>query len=211
MMTLVALKTAVLALLLQVPPHWSDLDEAPSARATRLTEAAGDIAEAALVKPKGWGPVWPALDVAAAMVNLGKAESTWARYVADGCRVLPVHPKTGKSAAHCDRGRAHAYWQVWAVGCPALVDVERGSRAEQQAAAKCAARLFVSAFVRCRETDPDVMVGAYAGYRSKCDMFDGVRQRVLTHNQTKSLLRVQLRAATRASKQNRNKVQLAQR
>lgn len=104
MLTLVTLKTAVLALLLQAPPHWSDVAEAPSARASRLAEAAADIAEAALVKPPGWGPVWPALDVAAAMVNLGGRESHWARYVADGCHEIPRNAATGKVAAHCDHG-----------------------------------------------------------------------------------------------------------
>lgn len=197
MLTLATLKAAVLALLVQVPAHWSDVDEDPGARRARLDVAAGDIAEAALVKPAGWGPTWPALDVAAAMVNLGRAESQWARYVADGCHELPVNPRTGKAVAHCDRGRAHAYWQVWAVGCPALVDVERGSRAEQVAAARCSARLFVSAFVRCKEADKDWMVGAYAGYRSKCDIVEGTRQRAAAHYEVKVKLRAELRALKR--------------
>lgn len=205
MMTIATLKTAVLTLLLQAPPHWSDVDEDPDTRRARLDVTAADIAEASLVKPKGWGSTWPALDVAAAMVNLGKRESNWARYVADGCQVLPVHPKTGKPAAHCDRGRAHAYWQVWAVGCPALVGIVRGSREEQQAVARCSARLFVAALVRCREVDADVMVGAYAGYRSKCDIVADTRDRARTHYEVKSKLRVAIRVASRTAKQNGDK------
>jgi hypothetical protein len=194
MMTIATLKAAVLALLLQAPAHWSDADEAPTDRAARLDVAAADIAEASLVKPAGWGRTWPALDVAAAMVNLGQRESQWARYVAGGCQLpLPVNPRTGKAAAHCDRGRAHAYWQVWAVGCPALVGVVRGSREEQVATARCSARLFVAALVRCKEVDPDVMVGAYAGYRSKCDIVDDTRDRARTHYEVKTKLRAALR------------------
>ncbi len=198
MLTLASLKTAVLALLLQVPPHWSDKTEDPDTRRARLDVAAADIAEAALFKPKGWGPMWPALDVAAAMVNLGRAESQWARYVADGCQLpLPVNPTTGKAAADCDDRRAHAYWQVWAVGCPALVGIVRGSRVEQQATARCSARLFVAALVRCRSVDTDAMVGAYAGYRSKCDIVEGARERARKHYEVKSKLRAELRRAPR--------------
>lgn len=205
MLTLATLKTAVLALLLQAPPHWSDVDEDPAARRARLDVTAGDIAEASLVKPSGWGRTWPALDIAAAMVNLGQRESHWARYVAGGCKApLPVNPADGHVASHCDHGRAHAYWQVWAVGCPALQGIERGSRDEQVQTVRCAARLFVSAFVRCREADPDLMVGAYAGYRSKCDIVDDTRDRARTHYDLKSKLRVELRAASRSRKEKRH-------
>jgi hypothetical protein len=202
MMTITTLKSAVLALLLQTPPHWSDIGEDPAARADRLSQTAVEVAMAALYKPTSWRGAWPSLDIAAALVNLGKRESQWARYVADGCHALPVNPDTGRPAAHCDHGRARSYWQVWAVGCPALVTLPRGAAEEPATVALCAARLFASALIRCRATDSDPMVGAYAGYRSRCTVVSDTRDRARTHYLTKTKLRAAVKLAARSREQN---------
>lgn len=184
MLTLEALRATVLALLMQMPAHWSDVDEEPAARAARMTAVANDVAQVALTRPAGWEPV----EVAAALLTIGWKESNFARYVGAGCTELPVHPKTKRRAPNCDTGRAHSYWQLWLVACTPLRELERGSPAAQTAAAQCAAKRFVGAYYRCRSVDNDPLVGAYAGYRSMCGVVKDTRARARYHVRTRNRL-----------------------
>ena len=147
------LADAVLAVLLSLQPHVSDLDEAPGARKARLGAIAQDIATAS----KG------NRDRAAALIVLGSRESHFASWVGDGCQGDPP-----KGSGDCDKGRARSYWQVWARGCRKGWALPVGSRAAQAAFAGCAARLWQAARRRCQSANEDPLVGAYSGYRSVC-------------------------------------------
>lgn len=187
-LTLAVLKAATLAVLLQLPPHWSDRDELPADRGARLDGIADDIAFAALERPPGWS----AVGLAAGLLNIGERESHWARYVGAGCTVRPRNPDTGKLAPDCDHGRAHTYWQLWNVACPALVKETPGSRSEQVVATRCAIAHFIRSFKRCSAVDADELVGAYAGYRSMCFIVADTRDRAKTHARYRDRLRVAL-------------------
>lgn len=162
MLTIAArtLAEAVLCVLLAAPRfHAEPTPEPDAARLQRLTAAALVITGAAAARPAGWEP----FDVAAPLLALGDAESSWAAYVAQGrCADGPV-------GARCDPGphgaRARTYWQLHVGTCPAAWAEPPGSFAELHAAAGCASRLYVGAYYRCARARPENReAGAMSGY-----------------------------------------------
>ncbi len=143
----------VLFVLSTLAPYDADRDEDPAARRARLTPAAESIASEARTYEEG-----------AALIALGEAESHFARYVMEGrCLDGPRH-------ARCDLDprsglpRAVGPWQVWH-WCTAAHAAAAGSREQLQAGARCAARHWRSARLRCIQRNPDVLAGAFSGYR----------------------------------------------
>lgn len=144
---------AILFVLSTLALYEGDRDEAPAARDARLRQVAVVISEAARD-----------YEEAAALIELGDAESRYARYVMEGrCLDGPRH-------AQCDRdprtGRPRAVtpWQVWS-WCQEAHRATPGSEEQLRAGAECAARHWRSAKRRCADRNPDALVGAFSGYR----------------------------------------------
>jgi len=148
--------------------HKSDLDEDPRDRAARLREVATAVSaavrharcEAPWTRESGCRPIWggDSLELAAAVLALGRHETHWASAVQAGrCSDL------GRLA--CDRGRARGPWQAWQRACPALHAAEPGSDAALRAGAWCAVRLLSGAARFCANRgEPPNWPGAFRRY-----------------------------------------------
>ena len=152
---------AVLVVLLGWPRFSAEpTPETDLERQIRLTQAAIAITGAAVERPGSWQPV----RTAAALLAVGDRESKFARYVWAG------RCESGPEEARCDpsprsgRPRARTYWQLHRAACPAAWAEEHGSFAETRAAARCASRLLVGAYYRCKTGH----AGAFAGYAGNC-------------------------------------------
>ena len=110
---------AILTLLLSHPAFW--LERPDDTRGPRMSQVAGEI--------QAYPP-----EVAAALIVQGQAESGFARYVAEGCRVVP------KGAPDCDHGRARGYWQAWRAQCPVAYRYPVGSAQSLHEEVHCVAR-----------------------------------------------------------------------
>lgn len=158
--------TAILVVLLGLPPFHSETDESAEGRQARLQTVAAAIDHAAAAHAHRWPPQ----KTAAALLALGWHESRFARYVGEGrCH-------EGPPGARCDPNRhgvrqARTYWQLHRVACPAAWALPEGSAAELQVAARCAAGLLIGAEHRCRHRTPyGLLAGAFSGYRGiACD------------------------------------------
>lgn len=111
--------SALLALLLGLPAFW--LERPDPTREARMAQVAAELAQ---LPP----------EVAAALVVQGQAESGFARYVAEGCRVVP------RGAPSCDRGRARGYWQQWRAQCPGAYLYQAGTPESLHEEVACVAR-----------------------------------------------------------------------
>jgi hypothetical protein len=149
----VSLFDLIVVVLLSWPPFYTETGEQPEKRRARLVVAAIEIERAAQATkdPR---------ETAAALLTLGFEESRFAAYVGEG------RCAEGPAGARCDEGKARGYFQVWAVACPAAWRLPAGSRASLRAEAKCAARAWRGARLRCRNRHPaGSIAGAFAGYR----------------------------------------------
>jgi hypothetical protein len=158
-----------LAMLLALPPHFTDRDEPPDDRKARLTNVAHAIDAATLratcvnqpIDCKHLGRTRKQL--VAALITIGWHESKWARYVQEGrCLDGPV-------GSRCDdRGtglpRARSPWQIERVAAPSLWATPPGSPEALHEGAWHAARLWAAAWRRCEGRAPTPAVGAFAGY-----------------------------------------------
>lgn len=160
-MTSIKLAT-VLAVLLGYQPFELDLPETKEERAIRLTPYAIEITAYANTFPKGWG----AHETAASLLEIGDEESKFAKYVTEGCKVIP------KGAANCDtdyKGRVRALtpWQLHERTCPEVFATEPGSIENIRAGIRCAAKTFRGAYYFCDGKNPHGKIaGAFSGYRS---------------------------------------------
>lgn len=148
---------AILVVLLSLIPYHGET-ETISERRDRLTPVAQAIAGVCEGRP---------LECAANLITTGKVESGFARYVGEGCLVIPP------GAGHCDRDRhgnprAATYWQLWAVACRELIHkMVPGSLRQLRAAAACADRRLRYSAHRCRGRNAHGDLGGmFAGYRS---------------------------------------------
>ena len=110
---------SLLTLLLGFPAFW--LERPDASREARLARVAAELA------------AYPP-EVAVAMAVQGQAESGFARYVAEGCLVVP------RGAPSCDLGRARGYWQQWRAQCPGAYRYPAGSAESLHEEAHCVAR-----------------------------------------------------------------------
>jgi len=110
---------ALLFVLLTTPEYW--LERPDDTREPRMAQVAAAL--------QAYAP-----EVAAAAIVQGQAESGFARYVAEGCRVIP------RGAPSCDRGKARGYWQQWRAQCPGAYAYESGSPESLRAEVACVAR-----------------------------------------------------------------------
>lgn len=95
------------------------------------------------------------------LLTLGKFESAWARYVADGCDKWP------RGAPTCDGGKSRSYWQMKEFACREGWRFERGDPQSVEVFARCAIRVFRRAERRCRGKHAhSTLAGGFAGYRS---------------------------------------------
>ena len=162
-----SLQSIILAILLAAPAFTAEpTPETHEDRHTRLWILSTEIAAASRTQP-GVAPY----EVAAALLTLGKLESGWAAYVGNG------ECASGPRGMRCDPDkrtgvpRARSYWQVHVGACPQAWREEPGSLEELRAAARCAARHWSGARLRCRGRHPSGDdAGAFSGYRSNtCD------------------------------------------
>lgn len=156
-----SLETRVRSVLERMPTSKWDHDESPESRSQRLDEIASAIAAASRTDHE-----------AAALLTIGNRESTWVRYVREGCNYPDGIPK---GASTCDRGTSRTYWQMKGVSCRPGWALPRGSDETVVVFAMCARRRFVGALRRCKGRHPagDV-AGAFAGYRSvDCEWPEG--------------------------------------
>lgn len=150
------LSEAILSVLLQLPALRTERDEPAEERSARLSVVAAQIAGVVGNRPRGVDEV----EWAAALITQAKAESGFAKYVAEGrCQDGPV-------GAQCDpdkRGvaRARGYWQMWAVTCKKAWLAEVGSEEEVRASALCATRVMLSGYVSCTGPGKDSWQGAF--------------------------------------------------
>lgn len=161
-----SLREAVLVILLGLPPHHTDRDEPDPDRIGRLGRVAGAIADAAGSTFRKGDPKGriPPLQVAAALLTLGWAESRWARYVGEG------RCSDGPRGARCDpdrhgRPQARGYWQLHRAACPAIWLEPDGSSIVLRLGARCAARRWAGAWHMCRRSRAGCLLGSFAGYR----------------------------------------------
>jgi hypothetical protein len=154
------IREAVLCVLMSLPPHYTDAEEPAAEREKRLEEIAGAVTYAVEHVSTG-----DAVQLAAAVLVLGWAESRWARYVGEG------RCEDGPKGARCDpdrRGvpRARSYWQLHRRACRQLWATPKGSRAALQAAAVCAARRWQGGLKMCAgRCKWGPQAGAFAAYR----------------------------------------------
>jgi len=148
------MKRIIFEVLWGLARHVSDYDEPEESRRARVMDYAEDIDEAAKGNRR----------IMAALITTIEYESHMARWVADGCK-----GKGPKGAGNCDAGTSRSIFQVKSKNCKAGASHPRGSREAQKEFAKCAAKLWNSAYFRCQGTRPDnVLAGAYSGYWMMC-------------------------------------------
>lgn len=135
--------SAILAVMLRLPTWYQDADETPEQRADLLR------------------PVALAIELAtddvteqAALIALGYAESSWARYVVEG------RCSDGPAGTRCDHGQARHPWQVHRAACPAAWELAEDDPRALERSAECAVRILRGAKMRCR----DGWRGAFAGF-----------------------------------------------
>lgn len=156
---------AIVAILLAWPAFYTEVDEQPEKRRARLVVAAIEIEQASRATREPG-------ETAAALLALGFHESRFAAYVGEGrCH-------EGPKGARCDNGKARGYFQLWLVACPSAWRLEPGSRESLRAEARCAARAWRGARLRCRNRHPaGPIAGAFAGYRgADCEWSRGARR-----------------------------------
>lgn len=136
-----------------------DKDEPQDLRDDRLEKFSNTAYKASKNKP----PEISRVQMLAILLELAYAETKLAMNVGIGrCDLMP-------KGQQCDKGKAKTYYQLWEVACPAVWDkaLEPGSEEELEIAANCAARLFKSAYARCKGKNKyGDIAGAFAGYRS---------------------------------------------
>ena len=147
--------SAIHALLVALPPFAAEpTPETADERAVRLEPVAAAIWEASSGAPAGFTRgQW-----AAVIVALGKHESNFAKYVQEG------RCSEGRPGERCDNGKARTFAQLHYAACPAAWQLEPGTVAELDAAAKCASRLLAAALRRCRSRNADPLAGSFSGY-----------------------------------------------
>jgi hypothetical protein len=155
----------ILAILLAWPAFYTETDEQPEKRRARLVMAALAIEHAAnaTADPQ---------ETAAALLTIGFEESRFAAYVGEG------RCSEGPKGARCDEGKARGYWQLWRVACPRAWQLEHNSRRALREQARCAARTWRGAKLRCRRRHPaGPVAGAFAGYRgADCTWHRGAKR-----------------------------------
>jgi hypothetical protein len=158
----------VLAVLLALPKFSAEpTPETDAARESRLRPYGSAIADATEYRPRGISAeLW-----AAALVELGRAESGFAAYVTDDrCLEGPyrcdVDPETGAP-------RARGAFQVWRAprepypACRAVWALPHDHVHRRRAEAVCASQRLAGAYHRCRGRHPDGdIAAAFAGFRS---------------------------------------------
>lgn len=147
---------AILDAMLAQAHYVGDRTDTPAERAALYRAPAEAIDEVAR------GNVW----LAAALIELGHAESRWARYVLEG------RCADGPRGARCDwdyrarAPRARGPWQVWS-WCRDAWSHEDGSTAALRGGARCAARALSGAKRRCQGTHAaGDWAGMFSGYRA---------------------------------------------
>src|SRR5512143_4111872 len=136
----------VLAVLLALAPYRPDV-KAHVDRKALLIPVASAIAHAARNYTE-----------AAALIALGKHETSYAAYVVTG------HCKDGPKGARCDGGLARGPWQVWS-WCREGWAAPDGSSEALAAQALCARRMLSYAYHRCAGKNPSGdFAGMYSGY-----------------------------------------------
>jgi hypothetical protein len=154
------LREAMVCLLVSLPPHYTDAEEAPAKREARMKEIAASVADA--VKKVHTAD---RVELAAAVLVLGWAESRWARYVGEG------RCEDGPKGARCDPDRrgvaqARSYWQLHRRACRPLWAAPKGSTKALRAAALCAARHWHGGLKMCAgRCKWGPQAGAFAAYR----------------------------------------------
>lgn len=175
----------ILAVLMGTSPHYTDAEELPSERLSRLAPVAQQV-DALTLRATCQGPwaerecrpIWGGSrrELAAAALALGREETWWAAYVGAG------NCEEGPAGSRCDpdsegRPQARGYWQQWRAACPAIWATVPGSEEEVRAGVGCAIRLLVSAYHRCRARAADPWAGAFSGYAgASCTWDKGERR-----------------------------------
>lgn len=161
---MISIKLAlVLKVLLGYQPYELDLPESLDERIARLTPYAVEITNYANTFPSGWG----SHETVAKLLTLGRSESQFAKYVTEGCKVIP------KGAAPCDMDRkgivrALSPWQLHQATCPEVWQHEPESVEFIQAGIRCAAKTFRGAYYFCEGKNPNGSIaGAFSGYRTR--------------------------------------------
>jgi hypothetical protein len=145
------LATALLVSILRAPQYYQEtlpgpFYESPESRRERLEPVAEELAEHAA-----------SLFEAAALIELGKAETNWARYVSErGC------PNRPPKSPNCDGGRALGPFQLHRSACARAWAAEPGSREELHESTLCAIRLMRAGYRKCGD-----LPGAFAFYGAR--------------------------------------------
>ncbi len=120
--------SALLALLLAQPAFY--LETPDDTRSARLTM----VAEELVRYPR---------QIAVAAIVQGQAESGFARYVWEGCKLIP------DKAPDCDHSRARGYFQLWRDRCVEAYRYAPGTRESLREELACFARHWKGNRQRC--------------------------------------------------------------